>query len=96
MSDVWVESPPSIQFPWLDRHDFYRSGLPTRTLAGSFRERIPSLVQMHKTCWRLSEIGLCSVQKLKNRPERQGGLEFPSLTFYGARSSLMQYCSILE
>jgi hypothetical protein len=41
MSDAGAESPPSIQFPWLDRHDFYRSGLPTRTLAGSFRERDP-------------------------------------------------------
>ena len=26
----------SIQFPWLDRPDFYRSGLPTRTLAAHF------------------------------------------------------------
>jgi hypothetical protein len=41
MSDTGAESPPSIQFPWLDRHDFYRSGLPTRTLAGSFREHDP-------------------------------------------------------
>ena len=41
MPDAGAESPPSIQFPWLDRHDFYRSGLPTRTLAGSFRERDP-------------------------------------------------------
>src|SRR5271165_3789613 len=26
----------SIQFPWLDWPDFYRSGLPTRTLAAHF------------------------------------------------------------
>ena len=39
----------SIQFPWLDRADFYRSGLPTRTLgahiAGTIRNRF---VQMQK------------------------------------------------
>jgi hypothetical protein len=31
----------SIQFPWLDRPDFYRSGLPTRTLAAHFAGTIP-------------------------------------------------------
>ena len=39
----------SIQFPWLDRPDFYRSGLPTRTLAAHFAGTIPKkLVQMQK------------------------------------------------
>jgi ABC1 atypical kinase-like domain len=33
----------SIQFPWLDRPDFYRSGLPTRTLAAHFAGTIRSL-----------------------------------------------------
>jgi ubiquinone biosynthesis protein len=47
----------SIQFPWLDRPDFYRSGLPTRTLAahcaGTVRKKF---VQMQKDCWRVPEI----------------------------------------
>ena len=30
----------SIQFPCLDRPDFYRSGLPTRTLAPRFEKRV--------------------------------------------------------
>jgi ubiquinone biosynthesis protein len=30
----------SIQWPWLDRPDFYRSGLPTRTLAAHFANTI--------------------------------------------------------
>jgi ubiquinone biosynthesis protein len=30
----------SIQFPWLDRPDFYRSGLPTRTLAAHFADTL--------------------------------------------------------
>ena len=41
----------SIQFPWLDRADFYRSGLPTRTLAAHFVGTIRNkFVQMQKTC----------------------------------------------
>ena len=38
----------SIQFPWLDRPDFYRSGLPTRTLAAHFAGTIRKFVQMQK------------------------------------------------
>jgi hypothetical protein len=34
----------SIQFPWLDRPDFYRSGLPTRTLAAHFAGTIQKTV----------------------------------------------------
>jgi len=30
----------SIPFPWLDRPDFYRTGLPTRTLAAHFAATI--------------------------------------------------------
>ena len=40
----------SIQFPWLDRPDFYGSGLPTRTLAAHFAGTIPKFVQMHNNC----------------------------------------------
>jgi hypothetical protein len=29
-----------IPFPWLDRSDFYRSGLPTRTLAANFADTL--------------------------------------------------------
>jgi hypothetical protein len=39
----------SIQFPWLDRPDFYRSGLPTRTLAAHFAGAIRKFVRMQKT-----------------------------------------------
>ena len=47
----------SIQFPWLDRPDFYRSGLPTRTLAVHFAGTLQKkFVQMHNNCWRVSEI----------------------------------------
>jgi hypothetical protein len=47
----------SIQFPWLDRPDFYRSGLPTRTLAAHFAGTIRKrFVHMQQTCWRVSEI----------------------------------------
>jgi hypothetical protein len=38
----------SIQFPWLDRPDFYRSGLPTRTLAAHFAGTILKFVQTQK------------------------------------------------
>ena len=39
----------SIQFPWLDRPDFYRSGLPTRTLAAHFAGTIQKkFLQMQK------------------------------------------------
>jgi hypothetical protein len=33
----------SIQFPWLARPDFYRSGLPARTLAAHFAGTIPKV-----------------------------------------------------
>ena len=39
----------SIQFPWLDRPDFYRSGLPPRTFAAHFAGRILKFVHMQKT-----------------------------------------------
>ena len=39
----------SIQFPWLDRPDFYRSGLPTRTLAAHFAGTIPKSCAYAKT-----------------------------------------------
>ena len=38
----------SIPFPWLDRPEFYRSGLPTRALAGHFAGMIRISVQPHK------------------------------------------------
>jgi ubiquinone biosynthesis protein len=39
----------SIPFPWLDRPDFYRSGLPTRTLTMQLAETIlQKFVRMHK------------------------------------------------
>jgi ubiquinone biosynthesis protein len=41
----------SIPFPWLDHPDFYRSGLPTRTLAAHFVGLIyQKFVQLQKTC----------------------------------------------
>src|SRR5271165_6973274 len=47
----------SIQFPWLDRPDFYRSGLTTRTLAAHFAGTMPKIfVHMQKHCWRVSKI----------------------------------------
>jgi ubiquinone biosynthesis protein len=46
----------SIQFPWLDRPDFYRSGLPTRTLAAHFAGTIQkNFLQIQKNCWRVSK-----------------------------------------
>jgi hypothetical protein len=33
----------SIPFPWLDRPDFYRSGLPTRTLPAHFAGTTPKI-----------------------------------------------------
>jgi len=39
----------SIPFPWLDHPDYYRSGLPTRTLATHFgRTIVQKFVQMQK------------------------------------------------
>jgi hypothetical protein len=47
----------SIQFPCLDCPDFYRSGLPRRTLAAHFAGAIPQkIVHMQNTCSRVSEI----------------------------------------
>ena len=47
----------SIQFPWLDRPDFYGSGLPTRTFAAHFAGTIRKwFVHLQTTCWRVSEI----------------------------------------
>ena|SRR5271165_2119291 len=58
----------SIQFLWLDRPDFYRSGLPTRTLAahlaGTIRKKF---VHVQKACWRAFRKPVrCSIQKLRN------------------------------
>jgi hypothetical protein len=39
----------SIQFPWLDRPDFYRFGLPTRSARGSFRGTIRKRVCAYAT-----------------------------------------------
>jgi ubiquinone biosynthesis protein len=49
----------SIQFPWLDRPDFYRSGLPTRTLlahlAGTIRKRFTrASTQQKSKSWKVS------------------------------------------
>ena len=62
----------SIQFPWLDRPDFYRSGLPTRTLGAHFAGTIPQkLVQMQKDL--LARFGNpCDV------PFRSSGIPEPS------------------
>jgi ubiquinone biosynthesis protein len=38
----------SIQLPWLDRPDFYRSGLPTRTLAAHFANTIRNFCAIAK------------------------------------------------
>jgi hypothetical protein len=41
----------SIQFPWLDRPDSYRSGLPRETLAAHFAGTIrKKFVQMQNPC----------------------------------------------
>jgi ubiquinone biosynthesis protein len=43
----------SIQFPWIDRPEYYRSGLPTRTLAAHLGALIrKTFVQTHKNFWR--------------------------------------------
>jgi hypothetical protein len=43
--------------PWLDRPDFYRSGLPMRTLAAHFAGTIQKeFLQMQNTSWRISKI----------------------------------------
>ncbi|HYY27531.1 MAG TPA: AarF/UbiB family protein [Chthoniobacterales bacterium] len=47
----------SIQFPWIDRPEFYRSGLPTRTLAAHFWEMIRKLLcKCKKTGWHIPRI----------------------------------------
>jgi hypothetical protein len=60
----------SIPFPWLDRPDFYRSGLPTRTLAAQFARSIrKEFVQMHNLVGAFRKSVRCSVQKLRNHPK---------------------------
>jgi ubiquinone biosynthesis protein len=45
----------SMPCPWLDQPDFYRSGLPTRTLAAHLAATfLRVIVQMQKSCWRVS------------------------------------------
>jgi hypothetical protein len=58
----------SIPFPWLDRPYFYRSGLPTRTLAAHFAGTIrKEFMQMHKKLVVVFRQSVrCSVQKLRN------------------------------
>jgi len=46
----------SIPFPWLDRPDSYRSGLPTRTLAAHFAGTMQNLCRCTNHCWRVSGI----------------------------------------
>jgi ubiquinone biosynthesis protein len=46
----------SIPFPWLDRPDFYRSGLPTRMLALHFAGLAWKVVRLHKKLLNASEI----------------------------------------
>jgi len=60
----------SIQFPWLDRPDFYRCGLPTRTLAAHLAGTIlKKFVRMQKACWRAFRKSVrCSIQKFRNHP----------------------------
>src|SRR5271165_2294144 len=57
----------SIQFPWLDRPDFYRSGLPTRTLAAHFAGTIHKFVHMQKTVGAFRKSVRCSIQKLGSK-----------------------------
>jgi hypothetical protein len=60
----------SIQFPWLDRPDSYRSGLPTRTLAAHFAGTIGKrFVRMQTTCWRVSEIRAMVCAEAQESPE---------------------------
>src|SRR5271165_5588795 len=60
----------AFYFPWLNRPDFYRSGLPTRTLAAHFAGTIPkgcanaqNLVDAFRKSVRYS------IRKLRNHPE---------------------------
>ena len=60
----------SIQFPWLDRPDFYRSGLPTRTLAAHFAGTIRKIcANAQKLVDAFRKSVRCSIQKLRNHPE---------------------------
>ena len=60
----------SIQFLWLDQPDFYRSGLPTQTLAAHLEGTIrKKFVHMRKACWRAFRKSVrCSIQKLRDHP----------------------------
>jgi hypothetical protein len=52
----------SIPFPWLDRADFYRSGLPTRTLAAHFAGTIRrSFVRTQKLVDAFGQSMRCSI-----------------------------------
>jgi len=62
----------SIQFPWLDRPDFYRSGLPTRTLAASFRGHDPQKVLCK--CTKLVDAFLKSMRSSSEARESPGAL----------------------
>src|SRR5271166_594872 len=65
----------SIQFPWLDRPDFYRSGLPTRTLAAQVGGTIQKkFVRMQKLVGAFRKSVRCSVEKLfwRQRQSRSG------------------------
>ena len=64
----------SIQFPWLDRPNFYRSGLPTRTLVAHFAGTIQNLCKCTRPVGVFRKSVRPSVHKLRNHPERQGGV----------------------
>jgi len=55
----------SILFLWLDRPDFYRSGLPVRTLART----IPDLCKCTKLVDAFWKSVRCFIWKLRNHPE---------------------------
>lgn len=59
----------SIQFPWLDRPDFYRSGLPTRTLAAHFSGNdLKSFAYAKKLVDAFRKPVRCSIQEAQESP----------------------------
>jgi len=60
----------SIPFRWLDQPDFYRSGLPTRTLAAHFASTIAKVCADAKIfVGGFRKSVRCSIEKLRNRPK---------------------------
>ena len=72
ISDAGGESPPWIQLPWLDRHDFYRSGRHASARGLISRARSHFLCRCIRLVGPFRKSGLSSAQKLNNHPERQG------------------------